>query len=84
MEDEFCKPLGHRLQGFQRVRHIGFQLHFYAESLNTFGSRHLEINKISYLKLQRFSPLIRIAFLSGLGCFKIGLNSLDLIFGFDN
>jgi hypothetical protein len=62
----------------------GCKLPFYAETLNTLGRRYSEIDKISYLELQRFPSSICIAFLSGLSCFKVGLNNLDLIFGFDN
>jgi hypothetical protein len=62
----------------------GCQLPFYAETLNTFGRRYSEIDKIPYLELQRFSSLICIAYLSGLGYFEIGLNNVDPILGFDN
>jgi hypothetical protein len=62
----------------------GCELPFYAEALNTLGRRYSKINKISYLELQRFPSFICIAFLSGLSYFKVGLNNLDLIFGFDN
>jgi hypothetical protein len=62
----------------------GCQLPFCAETLNTFGRRYSKIDKIPYLELQRFSSLICITFLYGLGYFEIGLDNFDLIFGFDN
>jgi hypothetical protein len=52
--------------------------------LNTFGRGYLKIDKISYLELQMFPSSICITLLPRLGCLKVGLNNLDLIFGFDN
>jgi hypothetical protein len=62
----------------------GCYLPFYAETLNTFGRKYSERDKIPYLELQGLSSLICITFLSRLGCLKVGLDNLDLIFGFGN
>jgi hypothetical protein len=56
----------------------------WATDFKDFGRRYAEIDKIPYLELQGFSSLVCITFLSRLGCLKVGLDNLDLVFGFGN